>query len=225
MPSLARLSILEAHTGVKNSRSRASVTRPAVNGRGIIQKKKRPTSRLTTSTNRPSEFLNVERVKMALSRSNVSYDVGREVIKFIMSDCMSGYFFGSVCSRRVSLQNVGFDTGDPETMTVTRDVAGADDVTWPVQITITAPMTGVGNVEYKAMASNGTWFPMTLLEFPKLCHDIDQAVDELCVNIDDVRMLLKDDGPPTPQAGVNTPASSTQHVADQDLDGFNDVDS
>jgi len=218
MPSLARLSILEAHTGVKNSRSKASVTRPAVIGLGIIQKKK-------TSTNRASEFLNVDRVKMALSRSKVSSEVEREVIKFIVSDCMSGYFFGSVCSRRVFLQNVGFDTDDPATMTVTRDVAGADDAPWPVQITITAPMTGVGSVRYEAMASVGKWHPITEREFPKPCHDIDRAVDELCVNVDDVRMHLQP-GPPTPQGGVDTPASSIQHGSDQDLDGFtDDVDS
>jgi hypothetical protein len=174
--------------------------------------------RLATSTNRPSEFLNVERVKMALSDRPVSSETEREIIKFMLSECINGYFFGADCSRRVFLHNIGFDADDPETITVTRDVKRSDDApdAWPLQISMVASTAGVGSVAYWVMASDGTFTPFSDREFPTSCHEVDLAVDVICASVDRVR-VSRQASLPTPQAGDS---SDGGEESDQDLDGF-----
>lgn len=212
--------MLEAHTGVKSSRAKAPMARPAVSKRTIIQKKPRnPMRRLATSTNRPAEFLNVERVKMALSDRSVSSETEREIIKFMLSECINGHFFGVDCSRRVFLHNIGFDADDPETITVTRDVKRSDDApdAWPLQISMVASTTGVGSVAYWVLASDGTFTPLSNREFPMTCHETDLAVDVICASVDRVR-VSRQASLPTPQGGEDSPDGDEEE--DQNLDGF-----
>ena len=199
IPSLARLSMLRDaplphNTGVKkNSRWQKvkAASKAAPKLRKGIKKKPLQANLLEVHTKMNKGwcegYLYIEKVKQILAAEDVNADITREVITFMMRDCVDGLIDDE--NRRMFTSNIGYHV-DGSTLMVNRNIAANEDIDtrWPVNITAVVSLGELASASavhdsisyWIAFSSDDESVKLDTITFPPTCFVVDETVDALC---------------------------------------------
>ena len=132
-------------------------------------------------------YLYIEKVKQILAAEDVNADITREVITFMMRDCVDGLIDDE--NRRMFTSNIGYHV-DGSTLMVNRNIAANEDIDtrWPVNITAVVSLASASAVHdsisywiaFSSDDESRTALSLDTITFPTTCSVVDETVDALC---------------------------------------------
>ena len=193
VPSMIQLNISET-TGVKSLRPRQwekYKAKKAADKKRTIQKPRKPALKYEAkmSTKRMQDFYNVDNVKNILADEDLGFSdaTTERVIKFMMSDCISGKNINGVCIN-LFIVNVAYNYSPTNNnIEISRKITSSTpEFNNPTTITL-IDYPGSNTPSYTIGFEDGTTVDLNAVFFPASCHEADETVDLLCSMTNELR--------------------------------------